>query len=453
MVPRPAWIAPVRQGPGAGRSAGSNAARSPATFRVGLQAEQMRYEGIDVDRVDRRQRDARRDARTGRQEDAVHRRQGRIPAVHAGRRRVVRIELHHAESGRHHQQVAQPRVAAGVQVVRKLFSQVGPGMHQPRVEPLAQSAGALRIADVQADRGAGRHAAHAAEIRHFGQHGGLIRIRRCHPVIRHHDEGDTLAVRERIDTRHQPSQQPVGALDAPAHVRMVGAEPVARAIDQREVERDQVRAFRRRQRQPRQDLLDPLRVRYPAVVGAPVAGAHAADVGFRSRKEERGRDHSLRLGGDPDRLAVPPRAVLRVVAAVAELRSARGVEEAVADDAVRLRMEPGGDGVVPREGQRGKDADEAGGAHAAGRETIEVRRVEAGEVGGVKAVERDEDDVRPGLHRGVVDPAGSGRLRRRTAALRAASGDQYAGNDEPDDRQQPAPNGSRRREGGVSDGA
>ena len=265
---------------------------------------------------------------------------------------------------------------------------------------------------------------------------------------------------QRVEARHQRSQQPVGALDAAPHVRMIGAEPVAGAVDEREIERDQVRAFGRRQSQPGQNLLDPLAVGDAAVVRPPVAGPHAADVGLRAGEEEGGRDQSLVLRGDPDRLAAPPASVLRVFApAVAELRAAHRIEEPVPDDAVRFRMQAGGNRVVSGEGQRRKDADEAGRTHPARREAVEVRRVEAVEVTGVKAVERDEDDMRARRGGGMVDSAGSGRrLRRRGRTLAlgrrpGAAGDRRHGDEEKPSRARTAPQDSRPVTGGVSDGA
>ena len=341
--------------------------------------------------------------------------------MHAGRQPVAGVDQDHAQSVRQHHEIAETTVAARMQVLGQLLAEIRPGVRQPRVQPVAQGACAARVAEVQADRGTGLREAHPGQLRLRPQHGGAVRIRRRHPVVRDDDEDDAAGVRQRVDALHQPSQQPVGALDAPPHARIARAEAVAGAVHQREVEGDEVRAFRRPQGQPRQHLLDALAVRDAPVVRPPVARAHAADVGLRAREEERGRDQALGFRGDPDRLAAPPRAVLRVAAAaITELRPAHRIEELVADHPVRLRMQSGGDGVVSRKGERGKDADEAGRAHPTRREAVEVGRVEAGEIVRVEAVERDEDDERPRLDAGPVDPAGPGRPFRLGARRRAA---------------------------------
>ena len=91
---------------------------------------------------------------------------------------------------------------------------------------------ALRVAEVQAQRGPGGHGPYAGEVGQLWQHGEPVPVGRGHPVIGDHDERDAPGVRQRGDAVRQDAQQPVGFLNAPPHVRRIGAEIVSRAVDQ-----------------------------------------------------------------------------------------------------------------------------------------------------------------------------------------------------------------------------
>ena len=193
--------------------------------------------------------------------------------------------------------------------------------------------------------------------------------------------------------------------------------------------------------QPLQDLFDPRSVRKTPVIRAPARRSQATNGGFGSREEQRGGSHPLLFGRQPDRLAAPPRPILRVVrVSIVEVVVPRRVIKLVADDAVARRIHPGRNRVVAGKGQRGKHRNQRIGHRARRGQPVEARCVETVEVVVPEPVERDENDVVAvddlrvvGAARSIRSLYRGGRLSRSRAGAGTAGDDKRnADNDRKD---------------------
>ena len=213
-----------------------------------------------------------------------------------------------------------------------------------------------------------------------------VRHRR-HAVIGHGDDRRATVQPEVMHAGDQLAQRRVEARDRRRQFGRVGAEVVAGRVHVVEVERDQRRPLRRRQRQPRQHLRDAVTRGELLVERLPVGRPDAADRCFRSRPEHGGRAQALTARRRPDRFAAPPERVLRRLRRLREALGHRRVAHRVADDAVVFGVEAGDERVVIREGEHREGRDQRPGADAARRQRLEVGRRLAVDVVPAPAVE------------------------------------------------------------------
>lgn len=120
---------------------------------------------------------------------------------------------------------------------------------------------------------------------------------------------------------------------------------------------------------------------------------HALDVGLGAGPEHRRGLQPVAVGRDPQRRRlVPPSPVAhRLAIAQVEMAQLRIVHRVV-HDAVAVRAQAGGQGVVVGEGQRRIAGRQPVGAGAGGGDRIQRRHAAAADHGGGQAVDRDQDD-------------------------------------------------------------
>ena len=184
-----------------------------------------------------------------------------------------------------------------------------------------------------------------------------------------------------LDVRGALAEAGIEALEEPTQLRVLlaqlGGHPatfrpeiVPGTIRASPVAHNQLRSLARWQLQPGQYLIHLLGFRPVTVEWAdPVTRALAMPVGLGAHPEVGGRWNPLALRGNPQRLCLEP-----VGIAAIEVRTLLPIEEAVVDDAVRVRERPGGDGHVPGEGIGRKDRRHPLGAYAFRRHPGERRQ-------------------------------------------------------------------------------
>ena len=181
---------------------------------------------------------------------------------------------------------------------------------------------------------------------------------------------------------------------------------MAGGIDSPEVERDHVRPTLPGRGQPFEHLVDPRLVRHAGIEASPVRRLDPPDRCLAPDPVEGRRDHALGLRGDPDGLAPVPRAVFHGRPVGEGVRLApRRVVEAVADEAMRIRIHPGGDRIVIGEGHDREYRDQAPGRDAPVGEPAQVRRREEVQVVVTEAVDGNHHDVRLLEVDGLIDAA------------------------------------------------
>ena len=255
---------------------------------------------------------------------------------------------------------------------------------------------AIRVApDEQVGAWPGHHHAGVSQVGDLAQVGHQIRVDAPHAVVGHQDDRHLVAVRQHPESVQQPAKCVIDLTDRALDGRRRRTGIVSGAVDSREVEGDQVGAGVGWQRQPGHYLVDTLTVRPAGIVWGPERRTHTANCGFRAHEEHRRRHHALGLGRDPDRFAPVPRTVLNHSGVpVVVCLAAHRVEEAVAHDAVVLRVETGGDGVVARERQGRVDGDQGVGTPTGVGHVVEAGRVVSRQVVVAEAVERDQHHIR-----------------------------------------------------------
>ena len=252
--------------------------------------------------------------------------------MHSPGGRVVAHPDHDAVVGHHHH-VADARVVAVPQRGRGLAPKIGPPTREHGINGVPDRPCAI-VAALHEDVGArsGDDDLSVLQVDDRTEVDGSVLSGSRHPVVRHQDDGGRLAVGQRIDAVEQMAEGRIDLLDRLGDGRRGRAVAVARAIDRREVQGNQVRPAVGRERQPVEDCIDPFALRSPLGIRCPERRGHAADGRFRTHEQHRAGDHALRLGGHPDRFSAVPGAVLhgRVVPVVVQ-RGARRVVELVAD--------------------------------------------------------------------------------------------------------------------------
>ena len=165
-------------------------------------------------------------------------------------------------------------------------------------------------------RSRGRRSTTPARVDEVGEDDRALGVGRRHAVIGDHDPVDRVCKAARRDTGAQAGEHRVDVRHRARRLRRGRTESVAGAVGLVEVEGDQARALRRRQVEPAEHLVDPLLVGHRLVVAPPKGRPHAGDPAdpanrrLRTRPERRRRHQSAALGGNPDRLSLPPSAVL-----------------------------------------------------------------------------------------------------------------------------------------------
>ena len=179
------------------------------------------------------------------------------------------------------------------------------------------------------------------------------------------------------------------------HLVGVRAIVVSGVVDVGIVKRDEMRSKIRRQLQPRDHLIDTLFIVELLVEAQIVRRAFALDLRLRARPEEARRAHSLLLCQHPKRRAAIPAAIavgldLRVDISL----FARGIPEAIRDDAVVLRIEAGDDAdVIGKRKRRIRGQHALGSARTLGSKLQKMRRAVSSRIIVAEAVERDQDDI------------------------------------------------------------
>src|SRR5688500_1349298 len=134
---------------------------------------------------------------------------------------------------------------------------------------------------------------------------------------------------------------------------------MARVIDVAHVECDHMRPLQSRFLKPGDHGVDSHELRRARCVSLRVRLSYSLDSRFGADPEIRGRNHSLLLRCDPDRLASVPRPIENGFRIAERVRLPTSwIEESVGDDSVGLRVLSGHYGVVIWEGLRRKDGDE-----------------------------------------------------------------------------------------------
>ena len=241
---------------------------------------------------------------------------------------------------------------------------------------------------------------------------------RDHAVVGDDDEVDRQF--ESAEARVEFAHDVVEVMDGGASLFGIGAEVVACVVCVGVVDGDEVRPLRRRQAEPLDDLIDSFAVIELIVEEHVVGGALAGDLCHGTGPEDGCCAHALLLGERPERRAAVPSTVGGGVVVVVVIGGvAGGIEEAVCDDAVVLRIEAGDDGVVVREGERWVGRNHAlRRAGSACCERPQMRQAELLRVVVAEGVERDEDDVVFGLLGDGVGWIGNGDDAARRLSLK-----------------------------------
>ena len=236
-------------------------------------------------------------------------------------------------------------------------------------------------------------------------------------VIRDDDDVHVVRERQRINAVEEPADEAIDFADHGDSLRSVRTVRMRSVIDVFEVQRQHVRPFFIRQVQPLDDLVDARLARHISIEQVRIGRADAPDVGFRADEEIRGRHHAALLRTDPDRLSGIPAPILDRFAIAQHVPAvALPVREAVADDTVLRRVQPGGDRVVIREGQRREHRPHRLGNDAGVCQPVERGSVRPGARVPAETVDRDQHQV--GLFHlfGPVDTTGTlGRGQQRQA--------------------------------------